>query len=29
MSPDGKFDFDITDEELIEDGVDKNFLAEC
>jgi hypothetical protein len=29
-SPDGRFDFEkVNDEELKEDGVDKNFLAEC
>ena len=29
-TPDGQFDFDnVNDEELREDGVDKNFLAEC
>lgn len=30
VSPDGRFDFEnVTNEELKEDGVDKNFLAEC
>ena len=30
ISPDGRFDFEnVTNEELKEDGVDKNFLAEC
>lgn len=29
-NPDGGFDFDnVTEEELMEDGVNKNFLAEC
>jgi hypothetical protein len=29
-TPDGRFDFEkVNDEELKEDGVDKNFLAEC
>lgn len=30
QSPDGRFDFErVNDEDLQEDGVDKNFLAEC
>ena len=28
--PDGRFDFEnVTEEDLLEDRVDKNFLAEC
>ena len=30
QSPDGRFDFEnVNEDELMEDGVDKNFLAEC
>ena len=30
QSRDGRFDFEqVTDEDLAEDGVDRNFLAEC
>jgi hypothetical protein len=30
QSPDGRFEFEkVNEEELMEDGVDKNFLAEC
>jgi hypothetical protein len=29
-NPDGRFDFEnVTEEDLLEDRVDKNFLAEC